>query len=148
MNNYPIWWDKTITLYNRYQDPVTDFISWKRTIITGAFVKNANNKVVVGNVVINSNSVIVRIKASDLYKPNREWELLTNDKRNTYFTLKQGDIIVFEEVADTIDEYTNGRRSTDLISKYRATGDCLVISTFQENIGSGRINPHYFIQGD
>ena len=33
MNNYPSWWDTTVTIYNRYEDPQTNLVSWHRHVV-------------------------------------------------------------------------------------------------------------------
>lgn len=148
MSSYPIWWENTITLYNKHEDPVTNLVTWSRTVIEGCFVKNANNKVIINNTVLDTNVTIVRIRETSAYLPYMNWISTPNDKRSKYFTLHQGDIIILAEVDDIIDEYTKGKRSTDVMAKYKAYGKCLTITTHQENIGSGRVCPHYFVQGE
>ena len=37
MNDYPIWWNTTITIYNKYEDPQTHVITWFRKVVNGAF---------------------------------------------------------------------------------------------------------------
>lgn len=144
---YPVWWDSTITIYNRHQDLLTDVITWHRTVVKGCFVKNANNKVTINNTTIESNNVLARIRQSRYYKPYGTWYLLPNDTRTQYFTLHQGDIIAYGKVDDEVDEYTRGQRSTDLISKLKASTGCFVVENYQENIGSGRVDPHYYVTG-
>lgn len=146
--SYPVWWDTAITLYNRYEDAATSLITWHRTVIDGCFLKNANNKVTVGQTVLETNDIIVRIPESDKFKAYGDWTAEPNDIMSDYFTLHQGDIIVKGAVDEEIDEYTNGRRATDFLSKYKEIGVCLTVSTWQDNTGAGRVAPHYYVRGE
>ena len=44
MNVYPIWWDTTVTIYNKIQDPQTRVVSWQRTVIPNGFWKYVRGK--------------------------------------------------------------------------------------------------------
>lgn len=147
MNSYPKWWDDTITLYNKYEDPVTNLVSWTRHTIENCFVKRASNKAVIGQMVLESNVVIIRIRESDTYKTYAEWVQLPNDSKSQYFTVHSGDIVVFGAVDDDINEYTTGHRSTDILSKYRGLDICCVVTANSENVGN-RTRPHYYVQGE
>lgn len=150
MNNkaYPVWWESTITLYNRYQDPLTDLITWYKTTINDCFVKRAHNRVVIGTTSIETGNKLVRIREDERYLTYSRWIELPNDVQQNYFTLHLGDFVVFSEVDDIIDEYTPGHRFNDVVSKYKDMNECMVITNYQENIGKGRVNPHYFVMGD
>lgn len=143
---YPRWWDTTITVYNKFTDPITSLITWHRTVINGCFIKAANNKVTVGQTVLETNNIIIRIPEQPNYKEYGEWVQLPNDQMSGYFTLHQGAIIVKGEVSDTINEYTTSIRSSDILNKYKEYGTCLVVSTWQDN--TGRPQPHYFVSGE
>lgn len=146
--SYPRWWDTTITVYNRYEDPTTNIITWHRTVLNGCFIKNANNKVTVGQTQLETNNIIIRIPQSDNFKDYGEWINTPNDLMDNYFTLHQGDIIVKGDIDEVIDEYTEGKRSTDFLTKYKAVGVCLTISNWQDNTGVGRCSPHYYVNGE
>ena len=146
--NYPRWWDTTITLYNRYEDAATSLVTWHRTVIHGCFMKNANNKVSIGQTVLETNNIIVRIPESDKFKPYGEWINTPNDLMGDVFTLHQGDIIVKGEVDDDINEYASGKRATDFMDKYKNLGVCLTVSDWQDNTGVGRVAPHYYVSGE
>ena len=150
MNNksYPVWWESTITLFNRYQDPLTDLITWRRTVIKDCFVKRAHNRIIIGNTSIETGNKLVRIREDERYLTYSKWIELPNDVRSQYFTLHLGDLIVFYEVDDVIDEYTDGHRFNDISAKYKDMNECMIITSYQENIGSGRVDPHYFVMGD
>lgn len=147
MNNYPQWWDETLTVYNKYTDPTTHLVTWYRHVITDCFWKNIGNKVTVGNTVLETDTIICRIRKRDDFVPKYEWIELT-DKANK-FTLGQGDIIVRGEVTDNIIEYggTGGLKSTQLINKYKELQGCMVISEVTINIGGGRGDEHYHVKG-
>ena len=147
MSRYPKWWAETVTIYNRYEDPQTNLITWTKTALSDCFFKAVNNRLTVGQTVIESNSIIVRIPEKSTYKKYAEWILLGNDKRPDYFTLHQGDIIVLGTVTDTIDEYSTNN-SNALLSKYKELGECLVIDTFSDNAKIGRGMKHYRVVGE
>lgn len=148
MSSFPQWWADTITIYNRYEDPQTNLITWTKTILDGCFFKNANNKVTIGQTVIETNNIIVRIPQKSNYVDYATWINLGNDVRGNYFTLHQGDIIVRGNVADIINEYNSALNSNALLAKYKVLGTCLVISTFEDNSGVGRGLKHYRVVGE
>lgn len=147
MSNYPIWWDSGLTLYNKYTDPQTQIITWRRTVLQGCFVKSAGATVSVGNTVIETDDVLIRIRQSPKYKSKKDYISMPNDLMSNYFTLGVGDIIVFGEVDDTINEYSSGHRSSDLVAKYKELDGCIEIKQIADNTGIGRCNPHYFVRG-
>lgn len=147
MSDYPIWWDANLTLYNKYTDKQTQVIKWYRTTLSNCFWKSVGNKISIGNVVLETDDIICRIPKSNLFKNRAEWQDIPNDQMSDYFTLSVGDIIVFDIVDDEIDEYTSGKRSSDLISKYKDLQGCIEIQKVAINTGIGRCNPHYFIRG-
>lgn len=144
--SYPIWWDTTITIYNKYVDAQTQVEKWYRHVIENCFWKASNNKVTVNDTIIDSSNVICRIPKSGEYLDKPEWESLPNDKMSDYFTLGQNDIIIKGDINFEIDEYTKGKRSTDLLEKYKLYGK-MQIEQFSINTGSGRNNEHYFVTG-
>ncbi|MCH5210436.1 MAG: hypothetical protein J1F01_05665 [Oscillospiraceae bacterium] len=146
--NYPRWWNTTITLYNRYEEKETNLVTWRKTIIDGCFLKNANNKVSVGQTVLETNEILVRIPESDKFKPYGEMISDVKNLTGDYFTLNRGDIIIKGAVDDDIDEYAKGKKSTDLLSKYKEIGVCLQINNWQDNTGVGRVAPHYYVSGE
>lgn len=144
---YPIWWDTTVTIYNKYTDAQTQLTRWYRNVITDCFWKLDGNTVQVGDVTLDSKSIICRIPKDDTFLEKQEWINKPNDEKGNYFTIAQGDIIVKGTCDDEIDEYTRGHRSTDLLSKYRTYQACMEITEFSNNTGVGRNNEHYFVRG-
>lgn len=147
MNNYPSWWNTTITIYNKYTDPQTGIVTWYRKVVEGAFWKYTGNKIAVGNTVLETKDIICRIRKDDRFQDRFSWVSLPNDVMSNYFTLAQEDIIVKGEVDDEINEYVSGRRSTDLKKKYKTTQSCLEIQAWTDNTGGGRGNEHYYVKG-
>lgn len=145
---YPIWWDKKITIYNKYEDPITQYVKWHKNILDNCFLQSAKTQISSGQITYNTDTNIVRIPENNNFKDYAEWINIPNTEQGNYFTLHQGDIIIKGEVEDVIDEYTNGKRSTDLISKYKELGMCLTIDNWQNNTGIGRGCPHYFVSGE
>lgn len=147
MSKYPVWWDTTITVYNKYTDPQTQLVSWYKTKVDKAFWKYIHDKVTIGEVVLESNKIICRIRETDKYMDKYLWNDLSAENKANYFTLGQGDIIIKGDVSDTVDEYTAGKRSTDLIEKYKELQGCLEVQIVHDNTGVGRGLPHYLAQG-
>ena len=144
---YPITWTDTITLFNKYEDPQTNLITWHRTIIDKCFWKNTGNKINIGSVVIGTNDIICRIPENDNFMEKHNWINIPNDMMHKYFTLGIGDIIVRDSVQDDINEYVSGKRSSDLINKYKNLQGCFLIEQMSINTGIGRCAPHYFAKG-
>ena len=147
MNDYPVWWNTTVTIYNRYENPQTQLITWYRHVIPNCFWKYVGDKVTVGQAVLETNNTICRIPESKEFKERHEWLSLPNDEMANYFTVGTGDIIVKGEVGDEIDEYVTGYRSTDIIAKYKGLQGCMQIENSAINVGAGRCNPHYYVKG-
>lgn len=147
MSDYPIWWDTTLTVYNKFEDPQTQVISWYRTVIDNCFWKYTGDKINIGETVLETNNIICRIPENDLFIEKYEWVQLPNDKMSQYFTLGAGDIIIKGEVDDVVNEYSSGHRSSDLVAKYKNLQGCMEVQQITLNIGVGRNNPHYFVKG-
>lgn len=147
MNEYPVWWDVNLTIYNKYEDPQTNIVTWLHTVVEKSFWKYIGEKINVGNTVIETNNTICRIRKDDRFLEKHEWIALPNDKMSEHFTLSPGDIIVKGEVDDVVNEYINGQRSSDLLKKYKALQGCIVIDEVAINVGAGRCNEHYYVRG-
>ena len=147
MNHYPSWWNQTITIYNKYTDPVSKLITWHRQVVEGAFWKNVGNKVTIDTTVIETDVIICRIRKDDLFLPKYKWVELPNDKMDEFFTLGKGDIIICAEVNDEVNEYESGYKSSDLVKKYKDLQGCMTIDKVTINIEGGRGNEHYLVQG-
>ena len=145
---YPVWWDTAITVFNKFMDPDTNEITWYRTYIDGCFWNDTSIQSTAGQIVHDTNNVILRIPQDNRFKEYAEWVNTKSDERNNYFTLHQGDIIVKGHVEDVINDYQAGVRSSDLISKYKELYLCLTVDTWKNNTGIGRVAPHYFVGGE
>lgn len=146
-NNYPSWWNTTLTIYNRYEDPQTQLVRWHRHVVNGAFWKYTGDKVIVNDVILETKNIICRIRKDEAFREKHIWVAIPNDEMSQYFTLAQGDIIVKGEVSDTINEYASGQRSSDLKTKYKALQGCAEIQEWSDNTGGGRGNEHYYVKG-
>ena len=62
MNNYPSWWNTTVTLFNKYEDPTSQLITWYKTVIDGCFWSNIQDRVKIGKTVLETDSIICRIR--------------------------------------------------------------------------------------
>lgn len=147
MNNYPSWWNTTITLYNKFINPETKRVSWYRHVISDCFYKHTVDKITVNNTTIESNSSICRIRVDDAFIDKRAWNELPDNEKKSLFTLSAGDIIVAGDVDFEIDEYTREQRSSDLINEYKEWPGCFTVETVNINTGGGRGNEHYHVRG-
>ena len=55
---YPIWWDTTVTVYNKFVDSNTQVVTWYRTVIEKCFWSLQGTKISVGEVVLDSKSAM------------------------------------------------------------------------------------------
>lgn len=144
---YPIWWESTVTIYNKFTDPVTNIVTWYRTVVNDCFWSLQGTKVSIGDVILDSKSALCRIPKDSRFLDKKDWAALPADQKANYFTIGQNDIVVNGEVDDIIDEYQNGHRSTNLLSKYREYQSCIEITEYSNNTGIGRNNEHYLVRG-
>lgn len=145
--SYPIWWEQTVTVYNKCENADNQIVTWYKTVIPGCFWKYTGDKITVGNTVIETNTTICRIPKQTNFLAKYQWASLPDSEKTDFFTLGSGDIIVKGEVEDGIDEYTAGLRSTDLLAKYKDLQGCIVIEEVAINTGKGRCNEHYYVKG-
>lgn len=145
MSKYPEWWNTTITVYNKYEDPATRKISWYKSVLHNCFWKYTGNKIVVGETTLETNTTLCRIPKNPAFLERHLWNNTTDKTVN--FTLGAGDILVKGEVADEINEYASGYRSSDILTKYKKSGECMVINKCAVNTGLGRGIEHYFVNG-
>lgn len=147
MSIYPPWWDTTVTVYNKYTDANTRQVTWYKHTVYDCFWKNSNDKVKIGNTVLDSESTICRIRLNPLFVPANAWKTLPESEKSTYFTLGVGDILICDEVDDEIDEYTPGKRSSDLMTKYHNLQGCLQVDKAVISVGPNIPIPHYRVKG-
>lgn len=147
MNNYPQWWDSTLTIYNKYINQETQVVEWYKTVVYNCFWKYAGNKISIGETVLETNDIVARIPKSGNYVEPYEWVDLPVTDKEDYFTLGVGDIIVKGEIEEEINEYIKGKRSSDFISKYKSLQGCMEIQRVAINVGVGRCNEHYYVKG-
>lgn len=146
MNNYPAWWADTITVYNKYVDPQTRVVKWYRRVLTDCFWKFAHERVIVKNVVIETDTTKCRIPKNEDFLQAGVWKKLPNDELSSKFTLAIGDIIIHGEVDDVIDEYVSGSRASDLLTRYKDTG-CFTIDSVTIDVHESRCAEHYYVKG-
>jgi len=149
MNHYPSWWDTTVTVYNKYIG-LDKKIVWYPHVIEGCFYKHDLEKITVGRTTIEANVSVCRLREDSRFIKKSAWIELPDESKHTRFTLSLGDIIVAGEVDAEdleLDEYTNGKRSSDLIKKYSEWPGCFTITSVNINTGGGRGNEHYHVRG-
>lgn len=146
-NDYPLWWDTKVTIYNKYTDPQTQIVKWFRHVIADCFWKYSGDKISIGSTVLETNKTICRIPKDTDFLEAYQWRNLPNDEMQDYFTLGVGDIIIKGEIDDTIDEYVSGKRSSDIIKKYKDLQGCIEVQRVANNTGAGRCQEHYRAEG-
>lgn len=147
MNNYPEWWETTLTIFNKHTDSQTQVVTWYKTVVENCFWKYTGDKVSINDVTLETNNIICRIPKDDRFLEAYQWLAEPNDVMGNYFTLQPGDIIVKGTVEDTINEYRAGQRSTDFLKKYKNLQGCMTVQEVGINVGKGRCNEHYFVKG-
>ena len=75
---YPIWWDTVITIYNRYEDSSTQYVTWKKHIIPNCFVKLVTTQISGGQIIYNSSNAIIRIPQNNIFKDYADWVMIPN----------------------------------------------------------------------
>lgn len=145
MNNYPEWWNTTVTVYNKYENPADRRITWHRTVIRNCFWKNTGNTLVIGETAIDTNSTLCRIPVNSAFLEKYRWNEL--DDKSGHFTFGTGDILIQGDVEDVINEYESGHRSSDILTKYKKLQGCMVIEKYAVNAGLGRGTEHYLVKG-
>lgn len=143
---YPKWWSDTITVFNKYEDTQTGIVHWYKTVLKNCFWKNDFQRLKMGDIQVQTDSIICRIPESNKFMEKNNWINVPNDKMSNYFTFDTGDIIIKGYIEDDIDEYTSGSRSSDIIEKYKSFG-CMVVDRLSINTGVGRGIPHYHVEG-
>ena len=150
MNNYPIWWEDTITLYNKHTGSDKK-ITWYRTVLHNCFWKYKSenmsvNRATMGwySIQLDTKSIVCRIPKNDKFLSKAEWN---NSDHTSCFTLSPGDIIIRGEVDLDIDEYTAGKRSSEITSN-RDLYESITIETVSVNVGTGKGNEHYKVTGE
>lgn len=138
-------WDKTITLYNRFENTESGVVKWYRHVLTDCFVKHTKRLSNAVGVQKTSSENIIRIPEQSNYVSVFDWIMLSDDLKGDYITLQGGDLIVLGGVSDDIDELRKGLRSSDLIAKYKDIGSLTVNSV---NINTDLPAAHYLVRGD
>lgn len=145
MSNYPEWWDTTVTVFNKYEDPATRKITWHKTVLHNCFWKYTGNKIVVGETALDTNTTLCRVPLNDAFLEKYQWNEL--EDKSQHFTFGAGDMLIKGEVQDEIDEYASGSRSSDVLAKYKKLQGCMVIDKCAINTGLGRGLEHYYVKG-
>lgn len=137
---YPHWWNKTITLYNKYtlDDKTTKY---KRTILNGCSCFNDVIQSLEDKSAQRVKGYVVRIRKSEKFLQFDEW---IKKNGSSSFTLNTGDIIVIGNVNDDIDEEVKGKRANDLLFKYKNRS--FVVKTVKYNTDLGI--KHYLAIGE
>ncbi len=139
MNNYPPYWNDTITLFSRLKgsDSVTRLDVWKKTVLTGCYFHNVIQRDISGTNAAVGASVVCRIPASPDYKPYSQWKNDISDG----FAVSVGDYIF----RGTIDDDVNSENIVRIYNE-RKPG-AMLIRAFSDNGSFMGLSEHYRIEG-
>lgn len=138
-------WNKTITLYNKYEDSASGQVSWYRHLLKNCFVKHTKSSFSAGNTKNSTNSTIIRIPKQSNFISPFDWADVPNNLKGKNMTLQVGDLIVLGNTLDEINEHIQGQRANDIAKKYDALG-CMFIASI--NINTDLPGAHYLVRGD
>lgn len=119
--------NSSITVYNKYKDPLTRSELYKRTPIVDVQWQNSlgsNVRSTGGQMAADQAAIFIPFERGDSYKSPRVWQALVD--KSTTWTLQVGDIVVRGIVAD---EITGAFTVSRLAEKY---DDVLVISSVDQ----------------
>lgn len=139
---YPEWWNTTVTLYNKYESSSGE-VTWYRTVLKGCFWKYVTDYQRINDATQVTKVLLCRVRKNRDFLEDYEWQEISD--KSSYFTFTDGDILIKGEVEDTIDEYTKGQRSSDILIKYKSR--CAEITECAINVGAGRVCEHYLVRG-
>ena len=140
-----MYWNKTITLYNRSEDPSTGVVSWYRHQIHNCFVKVTSSAIRSGDTQFMPKRCVIRIPRQSSFVPSHKWLSLPDKDKLNHLTLQTGDIVFLGKVDEIINEYSSGQRSSDLIAKHSISG-AFEIKSLSINIDLP--GAHYFVEGE
>lgn len=126
MSTYPKWWTDTVTIYHRTMD--SGRVVWTRSTATGAYVTGKRGGV------------------TNLTDMHRKGDRMICRLRYPAPYIGVGDIVVRGLITDTIDEYTAGARSTDLMRNY--AGMCGQVTEYHDNTHDGVGLKHVYVGAD
>lgn len=135
----------TITLYNclRAKDNQEKKDVWIRTVINGCFYKASTTLIQNGTEASLSNTYTVRIQKDDRYTPYREWMKLPENARKEYFTVSDGDIVIYGECTEEITG-ESGKTAMEILRRNKP--DAFRVTSFSDNT-SHRMGKHYRLGG-
>lgn len=134
----------TLTIYNclRAEDnPDSKKDVWYRTVLHDCYYKNVMGRVDSDKTSRMQNAYVARIPEHPAYLPYREW--IKKEERESYFTVRLGDVIVKGECMDEI----TGRSpdtATDLLQRDKP--DAFKVTAFSDNTSHQR-SRHYRVGG-
>lgn len=122
---YPKWWNQTVTVYHRTL-AANHRVTWNSTTVNGCCIKTITRSQHDNNARRDGLGTICRMPPPCP-------------------VLALGDIIVVGTCADEIDEYTPGKRSTDLLAAH--IGEAFTASEIHDNTRAGLALPHLYVGG-
>jgi hypothetical protein len=149
MSSYPDWWNYTITVYNKYEDPATRLTSWYRKVITGCYWSGSTLQILKQDFAVETDSAMCRIPKQDNYVDKASWNNLSSDDKLVHLTFAPGDIVALGTVTDEIDDFptesTTSIQSTAFLKKYANTS--FVVKNFTDNSNEYKGSQHYCVRG-
>lgn len=122
----------TITLYNclRARDNPDKKDVWSRTVLQDCFYKASTLQVQNGTEASMTNTYTVRIPQDSKYLPYHKWKGVPLEARGEYFTVSEGDLVIYGECEEVITGDT-GNTAPQLLLKYRP--DAFKVTSFADN---------------
>lgn len=127
----------TITLYNCCQAE-DGSETWYRHVMRDCFYKAKVARSEADIKLTAINTYTVRIPQSVRYKPYSEWKALSNEQRKEFFTISNGDIIVYGACEDIITGSGDGAAAKVLS---RNKPDAFKVTAHSDNTAA--YGPHY-----
>lgn len=135
----------TITLYNclRAADVLEKKDIWYRHVLSNCFYKAKVETAQSGTSIKRVNTYTVRIPESARWLPYKEWAALPDAKREEFFTVNTGDIVVYGESKEEITSKGEGAAARVLD---RNAPSAFRVTAVMVNTGH-RMDKHYRLEG-
>lgn len=116
----------TITIVNRYLDPLTKLDKYNKTVLEGCQWTQKTTKTVVNGTIEIDDSIEVTIPYREGYLPPKQYAKIPNDEMPKYWTLNSEnnlDIIVLGEIDGKVTSVADVKQQYDNVATISAVGD-------------------------
>lgn len=135
----------TVTLYNRLKgtDSPDGRDAWNQTVLQNCFYKASTVQIQNDTSVSMLNTYTVRIPQNEKYLPYREWKQLPDDQREGFFTVSEGDILIYGTCEEEITG-KSGSAATQVLQRHKP--DAFMVTSFSDNTAHP-LGKHYRLGG-